>query len=105
MRFRRTIPFMGIVFLFCGPHFSALSAENMAFRFADPQTADGATPGWIVADGEVTPESAMIFRSFLATNKDRWGARSVVLLNSPGGSLFGGVALGEAIREFGLGTR
>ena len=79
-------------------------ADAMIFRVAEPDTADGATPGWIVADGEITADSAKSFRDFL-TNKAHLGARSVILLNSLGGSLFGGVALGEVIREFGLGTR
>ena len=80
------------------------NSSAMIFRLAEPDTADGATPGWIVADGEITADSAKSFRNFL-TKKNGVGARAVVLLNSPGGSLFGGVALGEVIREFGLGTR
>ncbi|MGB8899957.1 MAG: hypothetical protein WCC90_12330 [Methylocella sp.] len=77
----------------------------MIFRLAEPETADGGTPGWIVADGEITADSAKSFRDFLTTNKAHLDARSVVLLNSLGGSLLGGVTLGEVIREFGLGTR
>ncbi len=80
------------------------SAASMTFRFAEPDTADGATPGWIVADGEIAPESAKDFRDFVMGSGQR-GSRSVVLLNSPGGSLLGGIALGESIRKFGLGTR
>lgn len=89
--------------LLLGASTVASGADPMSFRLAEPETADGATPGWIVADGDITADSANNFRGFL---KDKQlGERSVVLLNSPGGSLFGGVALGEAIRELGLGTR
>ena len=77
----------------------------MVFRLAKPDTADGGTPGWIVADGEITADLAKSFRDFLTTNKAKLYARPVVLINSLGDSLFGGVALGEVIREFGLGTR
>jgi hypothetical protein len=95
---------IGWTVLFCALHFPAFSAD-MAFRLAQPLTADGATPGWIVADGDVTPNSAKALRSFIEANRERLESRPTVLLNSPGGSLFGGIALGEAIRDLGLGTR
>lgn len=79
-------------------------AGSMTFRLAEPDTADGATPGWIVADGEITADSAKSFRDFLMSHA-QMNSRSVVLINSRGGSLLGGLALGEVIREFGLGTR
>jgi hypothetical protein len=78
---------------------------DMTFRLADPLTADGATPGWIVADGDVTIDTAKAFRNFVAAHEGILGSRQPVLLNSPGGSLIGGIALGEAIRDLGLGTR
>jgi hypothetical protein len=90
--------------LYCALLFPAFGAD-MAFRLAEPPSADGATPGWIAADGEITADTAKALRGFIAANKGRLYSRSVVLLNSPGGSLFGGIALGEAIRDLGLGTR
>jgi hypothetical protein len=77
----------------------------MTFRLAEPDTADGATPGWIVADGTITKDSADQFRTFLRTKKISVGARTEVFLNSRGGNLFGGLSLGEVIREYGLGTK
>ena len=85
------------------PCFGA-SGATMSFRLAEPETADGATPGWIVADGEIDIDSAETFRNFITSNNVS-DPRSVVLLNSPGGSLFGGMALGEVIREFKFGTQ
>jgi hypothetical protein len=75
----------------------------MAFRLA----SDGGTGGneWIVADGQIVSETPKVFRQFLGLKKIEQGARYEVYLNSPGGNLFGGVALGEIIREFGFGTR
>lgn len=46
-------------------------ASSMTFRLAEPDTADGATPGWIVADGEIAADSAKSFRDFLMTT-DNW---------------------------------
>jgi hypothetical protein len=99
------IPFfsIGSIIVFFAMQFPAYGAD-MSFRLADPLTADGGTPGWIVADGDVTVDTAKIFRNFIAT-KGTLDSRQTVLLNSPGGSLFGGIALGEAIRDMGLGTR
>jgi hypothetical protein len=100
------IPFFIIVSttVFVALQYPAFCAD-MSFRLAEPLTADGATPGWIVADGDVTVDTAKALRNFVATNRGRLDSRPTVLLNSPGGSLFGGIALGEAIRDLGLGTR
>ena len=83
------------------------------FRFAS-DNANGVPNSWIVADGQITSETPKAFRQFLASNNIKRGVSRVsgvraagleVYLNSPGGNLFGGVELGEVIREFGLGTR
>jgi hypothetical protein len=95
---------IGSTIVFFALQFPAFCAD-MSFRLADRLTADGARPGWIVADGDVTVDTAKALRDFVATNKVRLDSRQPVLLNSPGGSLFGGIALGETIRELGLGTR
>jgi hypothetical protein len=75
----------------------------MTFRLA----SHGGTSGeeWIAADGTITAETGKAFRQFVASEKIQRGARYEVYLNSPGGNLLGGIILGEAIREFGLGTR
>ena len=79
------------------------SSGPIKFRLA----SDGGTAGdlWIVADGEITDETGAAFRQFLASKNINKGGRIEVYLNSPGGNIFGGVQLGEAIREFGFGTR
>jgi len=75
----------------------------MAFRLA----SDGGTAGneWIVADGEIVASTPADFLGFLKARNVTPGARYEVYLNSPGGSLIGGIRLGEAIRHFGFGTR
>jgi hypothetical protein len=78
-------------------------AAPMTFRLA----GDGSTSGeqWIVADGSITADTADDLRSFLAANRIAPGRRIEVYLDSAGGNLMGGIKLGEAIRELGLGTR
>lgn len=77
--------------------------EPIVFRLA----SDGGTAGneWIVADGEFTPTTPDDFVAFLKANNIKIGARYEVYLNSPGGSLFAGVKLGEIIRNYRFGTR
>jgi hypothetical protein len=66
MRMRFFIVVSTIVFF--GLHYPVFCAD-MSFRLAQPPTADGATPGWIVADGDVTIDTAKALRNFVATNK------------------------------------
>lgn len=54
---------------------------------------------WIAAEGEITPDS---YKHFIAAT--RGGVSPTVYLNSPGGSLVGGILLGEAIRNAGSWT-
>lgn len=60
----------------------------------------GMTP--IYADGEITDTSADDFKSFVQRNHITDGAK--IIFNSPGGSLTGGMALGNAIRSLGYDT-
>ncbi len=55
----------------------------------------------IYAEGEITATSAGELEQFVRANHIESG---MVLLNSPGGSLMGGVALGNAIRKLGFDT-
>lgn len=55
----------------------------------------------IYADGEITANSARELDQFVRTNRIE---HAMMLLNSPGGSLAGGVALGSLIRKLGFDT-
>lgn len=55
----------------------------------------------IYADGEITATSARELEQFVRSNKITSG---MVLFNSRGGSLIGGVSLGNAIRQLGFDT-
>lgn len=56
---------------------------------------------WIVAEGAITKETPAKFKEFLKT-REAFGFE--VVLDSPGGHLFGGIELGRKIRELGLHT-
>lgn len=56
----------------------------------------------IYAEGEITDTTASELTSFVQKNKIRTGA--MIFFNSPGGSLFGGMALGDTIRSYGYDT-
>lgn len=77
----------------------------MKFRRAFFTTADRGDLEWIVADGEITADTPKDFRRFLKSTGLKRGGKWEVYLNSPGGNLIGAMQLGEAIREFGFGTR
>ncbi len=74
--------------------------------FDDPMTFYQAMNGgncstcqWIVGEGVIEADTADVFAAFLAA-RDLGDARGLnIHLNSPGGSLFGGVELGIAIRK------
>jgi hypothetical protein len=79
---------------------SAAFAENMTFELKS-NGANTAGSTWIVADGEITNDSATDLQNYLNTN---WGFATHkvpydVFLNSPGGNLVGGIKLGEFIRK------
>jgi hypothetical protein len=56
---------------------------------------------YVQATGEITPETPKEFEAFAGSQK--YGA-SPVRLNSPGGSLLGGILLGETFRVHGIST-
>src|SRR5271167_1221832 len=57
------------------------------------------TCSWILAEGEIMSDTADKFRDFLQGQSLLTGDAISIRLNSPGGSLIGGIKLGEAIRE------
>jgi hypothetical protein len=59
---------------------------------------------WIAAEGPITKHTPDDFNTFLNTQKIGDGTTTVVL-NSDGGSLIGGLELGEMIRAHSLSTR
>jgi hypothetical protein len=62
----------------------------------------GGSAWFIFLDGEIDSTAATRFERYLKDN--RIPERSHVYLNSPGGSLVGGLALGRIIRNYGLST-
>jgi hypothetical protein len=56
---------------------------------------------WIQATGEITDDSATVFQNFFKTTEF---VPHIIHLNSPGGSLGGGIKLGTKFRELGLST-
>lgn len=83
-----------------GLNFScARVSEAMDFRYAG---TGGNCAGcyWIVASGEITQDTPKEFKKFISGDPQSF----LVVLDSHGGHLFGGIELGRLIREFGLHT-
>jgi hypothetical protein len=57
---------------------------------------------FIFLDGVIDPKAATRFEKYIKDN--RIPDRSIVYVNSPGGSLIEGIALGRIIRKYGLST-
>lgn len=90
------IIFVGLL-LFAMP----ANAAPLVFReVSGPQACP--TCRWIDAEGEITETSASKLRDHLLANPPFPG--KTIVINSPGGSLVGGLALGWAIRQAGLST-
>lgn len=81
--------------------------------FAKAVTVSGSAPDaavriiagdrWrIIIEGPIRSDSAQSFERFISDN--RVPEQSDVILNSPGGSLYGGIALGRAIRRLNMNT-
>ncbi len=89
--------------------FAAPMAESDPSRSAPMQFAlrqDGSCGGtkcrtWVSATGMIRAETARDFETFAAKNNIRGGT---LVLNSEGGSVHGAIALGRAIRKFGMTT-
>jgi hypothetical protein len=77
----------------------------MNFELEKPRDATKYLTGgafFIFANGDITAESGKEFERFLTSN--RVPRESIVYLNSPGGSVFGGMDLGRVIRKWKLNT-
>lgn len=72
-----------------------------AMSFTNECTGRSASSCFIVAEGDVEFDTGERFRQFL---RDEIIDGNRVLLSSPGGSLWGGLELGRAIREAGMET-
>jgi hypothetical protein len=72
---------------------SAAIAEPMHFEIRE--TAGKCCVNWIQATGDITEDTPTVFATFLGSSESM---PKVVRLNSEGGSLRGGVMLGELIR-------
>ena len=75
---------------------SSTNAEPM--RFVINGTSDNS---WIQATGSITPDTLNVFEEFLRSSKS---TPKVVRLDSGGGSVGAGVALGEIFRARGFAT-
>jgi hypothetical protein len=76
------------------------AAEPMQFKIIR-NGGNCAGCSYTQATGEITPETPKQFESFAASQQFGIGA---VRLNSPGGNLAGGIALGELFRSRGIST-
>lgn len=89
--------------LFC-TSMTAANANPMSFTL---ERTDARSVGLdlfqiIFADGEITAQTGKQFREWAAANQLIPGA--TVYFNSPGGSVVGGLQLGQAIRDLGFET-
>jgi hypothetical protein len=79
---------------------STVAAAPMRFEHAG-STSNCPKCLFVLGIGEITDETPAAFRDFLGRNPD---AEKRLRLSSPGGSLLGGIALGEMIRSAGYAT-
>ncbi|HMR33690.1 MAG TPA: hypothetical protein PKA13_19680 [Geminicoccaceae bacterium] len=97
--------FLGVGASLCTTQAFAQSSEKMRF-WGEPPGGPSAIFGtaWtIYADGPIDEQADARLRQFIESNNIP-SAGSTLALNSPGGSLTGGMKLGRAIRELGLWT-
>jgi hypothetical protein len=78
---------------------STAMAEPM--RFEIKETGGKCCVYWIQATGDITEDTPNVFETFLRSSEFM---PKIVRLNSEGGSLRGGVMLGELIRSHGFAT-
>ncbi len=86
------------------PSVLAGSSEQMQFRgLPPPQPIEIFGNAWtIFADGVIDADADARFKQFIL--EKHIPIKSMLVLNSPGGSVIGGMKLGRAIREAGLET-
>ncbi|PSO14814.1 hypothetical protein [Bradyrhizobium sp. MOS003] len=83
---------------------SADAQSNMTVKGFPPELpTEIAGNGWFVfLDGDIDPDAPQRFEQYVTQN--RIPDRSIVYLNSPGGSLAAGIELGRLFRKYGLST-
>lgn len=86
------------------PPSNAMSSEQMQFRGRPPQQpVEIFGNAWFIfADGVIDADASARLKRFIQEN--HVPRKSIFVLNSPGGSLIGGIKLGRAIRDAGLLT-
>ncbi|TQF28140.1 hypothetical protein UNPF46_27820 [Bradyrhizobium sp. UNPF46] len=83
---------------------SADAQSNMTVKGFPPELPiEIAGNGWFVfLDGDIDPDAPQRFEQYVTQN--RIPDRSIVYLNSPGGSLAAGIELGRLFRKYGFST-
>ena len=74
-------------------------AQEMEFRGAS-NGGNCVSCGWVAGEGEITADTPKRLLDFVSEN---YIPKNIVL-NSPGGSVIGGIELGRLIREIGANT-
>jgi hypothetical protein len=82
------------------PAIACGQSEPMTFQLVRPAPCHGACAAEMIARGWITADSAEQFRALASTQQ----AGVTVRLSSPGGNLIGGLLLGDALREAGVGV-
>jgi hypothetical protein len=80
---------------------SAAAMSFQAVRLQNPAACRPACPVVIVADGEITDQTAQDFVAFVRGTLQQASPRNVVLVNSPGGNVRGSIELGRVWRQLG----
>ena len=78
---------------------SLANAEKMTFRQAWTG-GNCSTCEWVAAEGEITQETPLDFERYVA----EFGPVRAVVINSLGGDLMAGMALGQILRRQGITT-
>lgn len=89
--------------LFVGVFSTAAQAEPMSFSI-HPVLIDCPSCVIVEANGEITEETPALFRRFTTEHQLSFPKSMTFVMNSPGGSLMGGLALGQLIRNGGFNT-
>src|SRR5664279_1012714 len=101
IRLKRSVRCLAILFMLT----SNALAGKMTFELKGTG-GNMAGSEWIAAEGEITADSASDLENYLNTNWNfaKQKIRYDVNLNSPGGSLIGGIKLGEFFHKYNFNT-
>lgn len=97
------LAFLFLSFVWLSVHAMAAQAAPMTFQIYE-NSSDCSGCIIVAGNGEVTATTASTLRALAKTHRLGFNRRTVVVLNSPGGSLMGGLALGREIRSQGFDT-